>query len=77
MLARELGFRPLGDEIGQPLGLDGLTWAIQDLKRGKFNGPLRNSTSGISVVDDVVQLDLRGHHYGAFLEVMLKFLISH
>jgi hypothetical protein len=45
---RLLGFRPLGDEIGEDLGLDGLLWAELEAEFSQFNRPLDDASHGVA-----------------------------
>jgi hypothetical protein len=44
---RLLGFHPLGDEIGEDLGLDGMSWAELEVVFTQLNGPLDDVPHGV------------------------------
>jgi hypothetical protein len=45
---RLLGVRPLGDEIEEDLGLDGLSWAKLEVKFAQLNQPLDDTLHGVA-----------------------------
>jgi hypothetical protein len=45
---RLLGFRPLGNEIGEDLGLDGLPWAELEVEFAQLNRPLDDASHGVA-----------------------------
>ena len=50
---QELDFRPFGDEVGESLRLNSSAGDIPDVMAHEFKGPLRDSSRGVAVVDDV------------------------
>jgi hypothetical protein len=45
---RLLGLRPLGDEIGEDLRLDGLLWAKLEVEFAQLNRPLDYTAYGVA-----------------------------
>jgi hypothetical protein len=45
---RLLGLRPLGDEIGEDLGLDGLPWAKLEVEFAQLDRPLDDAPHGVT-----------------------------
>jgi hypothetical protein len=43
-----LGLRPLGDEIGEDLGFDGLPWAELKVEFTQLDEPLDDATHGVT-----------------------------
>src|SRR3954469_25154614 len=50
-----LGFFPVGDEIRQSLRLDRFSWLILDVMDADFDGPLGDSSSRLTIADDILQ----------------------
>jgi len=50
---RELDFRPFGDEVGKSLRLNSSARDIPDVVAHELESPLGDSTSGITVMDDL------------------------
>jgi hypothetical protein len=47
---RLLGLRPLGDEIGEDLGLDGLPWAKLEVKFMQLDRPLDDTPHDVATL---------------------------
>jgi hypothetical protein len=45
---RLLGLRPLGDEIGEDLGLDGLPWVELEVEFAQLDRPLDDTPHGVA-----------------------------
>jgi hypothetical protein len=45
---RLLGLRPLGDEIGEDLGLDGLPWVELEVEFTQLDRPLSDTPHGVA-----------------------------
>jgi hypothetical protein len=45
-----LGLRPLRDEIGEDLGLDGLSWSKLEVEFAQLDRPLDDTLHGVATV---------------------------
>ena len=53
--------RPVGQKMGDDLGLDGYSWLVQDHVRGQVDYPFRDA-AGCVLVADVVSERSHAHH---------------
>ena len=74
---REFGLCPFGDEVGQYLGFDSLTWFICNVKWEEFDGPFGNPARSITVIYDVIEWYFGGHRDRTLLEVVTELSGCH
>ena len=73
---QELDFHPFDDEVGESLRLDSGARDIPDVMTHELESPLRDSSHGITVADDVSQR-VRGDDHDFVVGEVVRELLGH
>src|SRR3954469_22701169 len=71
-----LGFFPVGDEIRQSLRLDRFSWLVLDVMDADFDDPLGDSSSRLTIADDILQRCRGNDRDRVLLEVVRQAPLS-